>query len=191
MTRFESYQNWKSIFCCFILALFNITLSMKSNESYLRQGRLFCFHVRCSLQLLNMKISFALFISMQLNFFQLKIKKMNKMQMRTIYFPMYYIIWQILQNSRKFFFYLSNYLTIHLYLYNFEFFYRIWKAQKKRCPKSQQLNLILTENRHSFSSPMLTGKTVTLQNMWSDLKRKWKSHVQPLVCQFYTEFSIV
>lgn len=87
----------------------------------MRQGRLFCFHVRCSLQLLNMKISVALFISMQLNFFQLKIKKMNKMQMRTIYFPMYYIIWQILQNSRKFFFYLSNYLTIHLYLYNFEF----------------------------------------------------------------------
>lgn len=89
------------------------------------------------------------------------------------------------------FFYLSNYITIHLYLYNFEFFYRIWKAQKKRCPKSQQLNLIQTENRHSFSSPMLTGKTVTLQNMWSVLKRKWKSHVQPLVCQFYTEFSIV
>lgn len=53
--------------------------------------------------------------------FSVKNKKMNKMQMRTIYFPMYYIIWQILQNSRKFFFYLSNYLTIHLYLYNFEF----------------------------------------------------------------------
>lgn len=53
--------------------------------------------------------------------FSVKNKKMNKMQMRTIYFPMYYIIWQILQNSRKFFLYLSNYLTIHLYLYNFEF----------------------------------------------------------------------
>lgn len=44
--------------------------------------------------------------------FSVKNKKMNKMQMRTIYFPMYYIIWQILQNSRKFFFY---------FLYNFEF----------------------------------------------------------------------
>lgn len=63
----------------------------------MRQGRLFCFHVRCSLQLLNMKISVALFMSMQLNFFQLKMNKMNKMQMRTIYFPMYYIIWQILE----------------------------------------------------------------------------------------------
>lgn len=81
------------------------------------------------------------------------------------------------------------FLFIQLFNYSFLNFYRIWKAQKKRCPQSQQLNWILTEKRHSFSSPMLTGKTVTLQNMWSVLKRKWKS--QPLVCQFYTEFSIV
>lgn len=66
--------------------------------------------------------------------FSVKNKKMNKMQMRTIYFPMYYIIWQILQNSRKFFFYLSNYLTIHLYLYNFEFLQNL-KGTEEEVPQ--------------------------------------------------------
>lgn len=120
--------------------------------------------------------------------FSVKNKKMNKMQMRTIYFPMYYIIWQILQNSRKFFFYLSNYLTIHLYLYNFEFLQNL-KGTEEEVPPIPTTELDPNREKTFILFTHVDRKTVTLQNMWSVLKRKWKS--QPLVCQFYTEFSIV
>lgn len=118
--------------------------------------------------------------------FSVKNKKMNKMQMRTIYFPMYYIIWQILQNSRKFFFYLSNYLTIHLYLYNFEFLQNL-KGTEEEVPP-----IPTTELDPNREKTFILFTHVDRKNSYTAkhvLKRKWKS--QPLVCQFYTEFSIV
>lgn len=80
----------------------------------MRQGRLFCFHVRCSLQLLNMKISVALFISMQLNFFQLKIKKNEQNAYEDDLFP--YVLHN-LTNFTK----LAEIFFLFIQLFNYSF----------------------------------------------------------------------